>query len=1084
MADSTRYDLLILTDATASMTRYLESLNQSLPDIIRISALTGCFSNIGVVAYRDYTYGLLTEWSGWYPVGTSAPVGAATTTTREELLNFVKRLKVCSGGDWPEATKTGLACAYQHMHKEATTLILLYTDAPPHFKVGRENYKLEQHNLRKKSAYKEFGRLFADWVSAANALRGEKKAQVISIVHSSDVKDLSPYVFLSWKTGGTCMSISRYDSDFISQLTIDVLLTWLGVEKEGDLPLSPRSRDARIEMYKDSDKLHEVESETDKQAAFCFARSHSDPVRENVLSLAVSKDVLKQHVFGPLGMTGFTERYKIDLAYRELVMDYLTDIIESDVVVLSLNPVFGSLWRTVCNDRLNEARQELVELFGSRVEKIPDPDRKARMKVWLEQSYDFKAEITQLVQSVSEDERYPCVYLDPTLNFNAAQTNDGNEDGEPGTEVSTLTREELLEIGRSCDYRVLKRLGRILARLTCVTSDADLPAHIKGASEDAVPRIPIALAGKKYERKFWKILLHTIVPGTMLAPRPAALLAALSLRMGIRPLQEVADAELFQYGDKWNTLDFPETWNSNCLALVLDADKDFETRVNDGITDRPLLRASMLSKEDRALFRTLVDYEMLEMNLGTSLKASVGWRPKKSKAPLGPLVTCRVCHFPRSVTIMGKNNICGLCDEDVCTCTSTEAHNAAMNGNVSSTDDEATASTWVECSMTDCRAQYVIYNPELLCIRPKCHYCRMAEHNMRKKQKAVNAPVVECVQCLNRVIYPHEYRPRNFEKEEFNCPACKAGQKTIVETSATADKLGAENGYDWLLRNADKRIADAFSGRSLFHTISTAGRDGFADQVEVFPSQKQPLALRLNGKPIHNVPALLAELQNWVFKRRAEAGICSLCFTAFNKRDVRPACGRKGCHQVICNACHRGWYGLNEQGRIINVAALSCPFCRRLPAASVISAYGLNLLGDLRLAVQEAGEWVYAWCSDCGVARRYVERVCAAGAPPEVVQWRCEECVERRRVADGELEDAFSKLKIRHCPRCDVATEKISGCNHIQCTACKTHWCFFCGKEFTSGEIYQHMNAEHGGIYDGGIFDAEDDDDMALDPFD
>lgn len=36
-------DLLILVDATASMTSYLQALKQSLPQIISISALTNCF---------------------------------------------------------------------------------------------------------------------------------------------------------------------------------------------------------------------------------------------------------------------------------------------------------------------------------------------------------------------------------------------------------------------------------------------------------------------------------------------------------------------------------------------------------------------------------------------------------------------------------------------------------------------------------------------------------------------------------------------------------------------------------------------------------------------------------------------------------------------------------------------------------------------------------------------------------------------------------------------------------------------------------------------------------------------------------
>jgi hypothetical protein len=96
------YDLCIVTDATASMGTFLHSLNDSLPEIIKISALTGCFSRIGIVAYRDYCGGTLTEWSGWHGLDdranleTTAPSNKAP---RQQLLGFAKRLRPDYGGD-------------------------------------------------------------------------------------------------------------------------------------------------------------------------------------------------------------------------------------------------------------------------------------------------------------------------------------------------------------------------------------------------------------------------------------------------------------------------------------------------------------------------------------------------------------------------------------------------------------------------------------------------------------------------------------------------------------------------------------------------------------------------------------------------------------------------------------------------------------------------------------------------------------------------------------------------------------------------------------------------------------------------
>ena len=183
---------------------------------------------------------------------------------------------------------------------------------------------------------------------------------------------------------------------------------------------------------------------------------------------------------------------------------------------------------------------------------------------------------------------------------------------------------------------------------------------------------------------------------------------------------------------------------------------------------------------------------------------------------------------------------------------------------------------------------------------------------------------------------------------------------------------------------------------------------------------------------------------------------------------VLPACGRSGCAQRICKGCLQGWYGLNAPGRIINTAALSCPFCRRDPTAKTLTKYGMGIhaVGDLRIAVRDKGQWISAWCSGCSHAKRYVERVCAAGAPVELKDWVCDEC---RELKDKQYQ------KVKKCPGCGTMTEKISGCDHITCTVdgCGTHWCFFCGGKFDAQTIYTHMSTEHGGYY-GGAEDEED----------
>ncbi len=52
----------------------------------------------------------------------------------------------------------------------------------------------------------------------------------------------------------------------------------------------------------------------------------------------------------------------------------------------------------------------------------------------------------------------------------------------------------------------------------------------------------------------------------------------------------------------------------------------------------------------------------------------------------------------------------------------------------------------------------------------------------------------------------------------------------------------------------------------------------------------------------------------------------------------------------------------------------------------------------------------------------------------------------------------------QRCPKCGILTEKIDGCNYLQCSffGCKTEWCWMCGlmKGNEEGKC-KWNNAEH-----------------------
>ncbi|KAL4739077.1 hypothetical protein BDV11DRAFT_170456 [Aspergillus similis] len=996
-----KYDLLIVADATASMSHYLTALNTSLPQIISISALTGCFSRLGVIAYRDYTdFDDLVKFSGWLDISL-----ASESAKQPDVVAFTKSLKARGGGDYPEAAKTALAMAYTVMRPEAMTIILLYTDAPPHGTIPKPerfmNGEVEMQALSDPCSYDGFGPSFLDWVSAAKTLEhGERRAQVFALLQWDMLPHCATYYnYLCAMTGGACIRLNDSTPEAISKSSIELLLAWMGVEKPGvdnaNIQL-PGYWSRYVSMEGMSDLSGEGDPETSRFFPVPYTR-HT-PVLENIAEVVLSTSVLKDLPRKPTPAESPIKRWDTDPLYRDVASKQLMWIITEDVGAIAINPVFGALWRAVCKDRTYAGRNDLVNAFSRAVGDIQDREKKSMMELWLDESYDCSVEIQGIIDNVSEADRFPCVFLDPTMRF----------------------AEDVV----------------------------DTPEHITKSNVDQVRLIPLALATEKYNHQFWKVMLHTIVSGTQLTVRAAALLAALSIRMGVTFLAGAAESEMLRYKDSWNNVEVPETWATSCLRLLLDADRVYQkTRTG------PEKQAGLLRESDVALFERLIAFKTLEYNLDTPLTARVPWTPEKAVYPIGPLVTCQLCQYPRSVTIMGPKANCGVClGQD-----HMEPDDARIKMGASHDTTSTSDATWVECNVPSCRAQYIVYNVEALRVRPKCHYCRhLGVRKSGKKRPA--APVVDCSKCTSRVIWPEEYRPATFDASLFVCPACVSGRGTVTELEVSAKTLAIENGTSWLAKDSERPDESPFTNRSVYRMVSTMGSDEFMSRIAVFPPCEIPLTQR--GKVILNTSELISTLKELVAGGESRKIDCSLCFSSFWPSALVPACGRRGCLQRICTTCLASWYGGNASGSVINTATLACPFCRRLPAPSTLTKYGrgIHAVKDLNRAIENQGMWIYAWCSVCSTAKEFMARDCARGAPSELRGWRCESC-ETARIS-----------KIKPCPKCGTMTEKISGCGHITCPVegCGIDWCYFCGMEVAEG-IYDHMAETHGGIYDEDI---------------
>ncbi|KAF7353681.1 ATP-dependent RNA helicase DEAH12, chloroplastic [Mycena venus] len=78
-------------------------------------------------------------------------------------------------------------------------------------------------------------------------------------------------------------------------------------------------------------------------------------------------------------------------------------------------------------------------------------------------------------------------------------------------------------------------------------------------------------------------------------------------------------------------------------------------------------------------------------------------------------------------------------------------------------------------------------------------------------------------------------------------------------------------------------------------------------------------------------------------------------------------------------------------------------------------------------------------------------------------------CADKRLQSDpGDQErrnDEWARARgVKRCPNCSVWIEKTEGCNHMTCK-CGSHICWVCMGVFDGGQIYEHLNSDHGGFF-------------------
>ncbi|KAL3479599.1 hypothetical protein BJX99DRAFT_221914 [Aspergillus californicus] len=330
------HDLLIVVDATSSMQNYLLSLNAPLPQILSVSAATGRFSRAAIIAYQDFKrHDNYLEFPAWlYLASVDEPA------RQPDLISIARILRAIGGGDDSSAAKTALPKAYHVMRPGVQTLILLYTDDPPHRTDGMRgaftNADTERNALRREDSYGGFGPSFLDWVSAAKTLaHGQKQAQALALLDPNVPPSyMAYYNFLCAMGNDAYIRLRDSKPTTISKVTVDVLLAWMGVEKPtvGDMQ---DTVPGDLGRYVSPEHIWGLENEAQLEAARFFPVSHTPGIENSAMAA-----------------------------------DNLGRIITMDPTVISHHPFFGGSWRAICRDQVGS--DYLVKNFSRNLGNIPD----------------------------------------------------------------------------------------------------------------------------------------------------------------------------------------------------------------------------------------------------------------------------------------------------------------------------------------------------------------------------------------------------------------------------------------------------------------------------------------------------------------------------------------------------------------------------------------------------------------------------------------------------------------------------------------------------------------------------------------
>lgn len=393
-------DLCIVADFTGSMRSYLDALKPSMIEFMHIFKLCNDVDRISVLGYSDYCEREVIKWSGW-------------KNNSKDLISFVTGLSANGGGDDPEAAKTA---AFELTKKiEKKTLVIWYTDAPPHtsFTGSQGDNIVKERNA--------LGNNF-DWVVLSKMLASLNSSVWFLLPTGTTHTNQAIYSYMSNITGGKTLLLN-VNSNIIGTTTVGLMLSVMGHKYEFK---------NTSECYITTNCSFENEDDINNN----IIRKNRDHIQSRSVNSQFVNDAEKN----------IMKKFVYDTQYKDTVYSVFEDILTPQLIKsLTYNPLFGTLWRAICKDRNDDRRDLLVNKLSNVISKLNSSD-KIIMQVFIEESYNQASKIEELLESCG-DNKFPAVILDKDMG------------------VGKFNSKDILEITRSCSPSSLRQLCEILTSL-------------------------------------------------------------------------------------------------------------------------------------------------------------------------------------------------------------------------------------------------------------------------------------------------------------------------------------------------------------------------------------------------------------------------------------------------------------------------------------------------------------------------------------------------------------------------------------------------------------------------------------------